>query len=91
MDQRRNRGKKLTRISRVLGFHPALSGEWKIVQSLWPILQASHDTKDIFVEKSLVSFRRARNIGDNLVRSRIERNKGGASGMKKCDKARCHM
>ena len=35
-----------------------------------------------------MSFRRPSNTGVNLVRSRIERNKGGATGMKKCDKAR---
>lgn len=34
-----------------------------------------------------MSFRRSRSIGDNLVRSGIERNKGGAAkSMKKCEK-----
>ena len=61
----------------VLNFHPAFSGVREIVESLWPLLQVSDDTLQIFKDKKpLISFRRPRNLADNLVRSKIKRSSG---------------
>ena len=58
----------------VLDFHPAFLGLRGIVESLWPMLQASDDITKIFKDKKpLISFRRPRNLVDNLGRSKIKR------------------
>ena len=57
----------------VLNFHPALSGVSQKVKSLWPVLHASDEMKEVFKDiKPLISFRRPRNLADNLVRSKIK-------------------
>ena len=76
----------------VLDFHPAFSNVRGIVESLWPMLQASDDFKKIFKDKKpLISFRRPRNLADNLVRSKIKTFSDKGKGMKKCGKARCQI
>ena len=74
----------------VLNFHLAFSGVRGIVESLWPMLQASDDIKEISKDKKfLISFRRPRNFADNLVRSKIKRLSD--KGMRKCGKPRCQI
>ena len=78
----------------VLNFHPALSGISQKVKSLWPVLHASDDMNEVFKDiKPLISFRRPRNLADNLVRSKIKEasNTREDKGMKKCGKSRCQI
>ena len=76
----------------VLNFHPAFSGARGIVESLWPVLQASDNIKEIYKDKNpLISFRRPRNLADNLVRFKINRLRDKEKGMRKCGKSRCQI
>ena len=76
----------------VLNFHPALSGVGEVVNSLWPVLQASDGMREILGDmKPLISFRRPRNLADNLIRSKVKKVNVEGKGMKKCDKARCQI
>ena len=78
----------------VLNFHPALSEVNDKVNSLGSIMHASDEMKEVFKDKRpLISFRRPRNLADNLVRSKIKRDAdtGKAKGMKKCGKSRCQI
>ena len=76
----------------VLNFHPALSGVGEVVNSLWPVLQASEGMREILGDmKPLISFRRPRNLADNLIRSKVKKVNVEGKGMKKCDKARCQI
>ena len=52
----------------MVNFHPALSGIGKVVNSLPPILHTSDDMK-FFGGKPIVSFRRSRNLKDELGQS----------------------
>ena len=69
-DTRNQRKENSNRIPLVVNFHPALSGIGKIVHSLWPILHASEE--GFFGEKSIIAFRRPRNLKDELVRSKLK-------------------
>ncbi len=52
----------------VLNFHPALSEVSDTVNSLWSIMHASDEMKEVFKNKKpLISFRRLSNLADNLV------------------------
>ena len=79
----------------VLNFHLALSGvSHEKVKSLWSVLHASDEMKEVLKDtKPLISFRRPRNLADNLVRSKIKRaaNTRKDKGMKKCGKSRCQI
>jgi hypothetical protein len=47
----------------VLNFHPALSEVSDKVNSLWSVLHASDEMKEVFKDKKpLISFRRPRNL-----------------------------
>ena len=72
-------------------FHPALSGIGKVVNSLWPILHTSDDMKKVFGEKPIVSFRRPRNLKDELVTAKLRDERVINVGMKKCGKSRCKV
>ena len=67
-----NKKNEFERIPLVINFHPELSGIGKNVDSLWPILQASDDMKQIFKEKPLVSCTRLRNLKHKLVRPKFK-------------------
>jgi hypothetical protein len=41
--------------------------------------------------KPLISFRRPRNLADNLIRSKVKKVNVEGKGMKKCDKASCQI
>ena len=50
-----------------------MSGVSQKFKSLWPVLHASDEMKEVFKDtKPLISFRRPRNLADNLVRSKIK-------------------
>ena len=64
------------------------------VKSLWPVLHASDEMNEVFKDtKPLISFRRPRNLADNLVRSKIKEdtNTRKDKAMKKCGKSRCQI
>ena len=90
--QRKEKDLKSNMLPLVLNFHPALSGVGEVVNSLWPILQASEGMRGILGDmKPLISFRRPRNLADNLIRSKVKKVNVEGKGMKKCDKARCQI
>ena len=62
----------------------------RIVKSLCPILHASDDMKNTFGDEPIVAFRKPRNLGDEIVRSRLK-NVVVNKGMRKCDKSRCKI
>ena len=66
-----NKKKELERTPLVINSHPALSGVGRIVDSLWPILQASDDMRQVLKKKPLVSYKRPRNLKDKLVRAKF--------------------
>ena len=45
----------------------------------------------IFVDKPMVAFKRARNLDDDLVKSRLKRHREEKRGMRKCGKTRCQI
>ena len=48
--------------------------------------------KNVFEVRPLISYRRPRNLKDELVRSRLKKGEGGYSkGMKRCGKTRCQI
>ena len=71
-----------------LNYHSALSKINGIIDSLWPVLHASDAVKKCFEARPLISYRRSRNLIDELVRSRIKKGEGGYSkGIKRCGKS----
>ena len=70
-------------------FHPALSGNSRIISPLWSILHALKDMKSVFEENPIVAFRRPRNLRDELVRSKLNKVRDKMEGIKKCGKSRC--
>ena len=40
----------------VMNFHSALSGVGNIIDSIWPILHASDDMKEIFQNKPMIAY-----------------------------------
>ena len=47
--------------------------------------------KRVFGEKTIVSFRRSRNLKDELVRAKLKDERVISVGMKKCGKSRCKV
>ena len=45
----------------------------------------------VFVDKPMVAFRRLRNLGDDLVKSRLKRHRKENRVMKKCGKTSCQI
>ena len=66
----------------MVNFHSALSGIEKVVNSLWPILHTSDDMKRVFGEKPIVSFRRPKNLKDELVKAKLKDERVISVGMK---------
>ena len=58
-----------------MNFDSAFSRVGKKINPLWYILQASDDTKAVFVDKPMVAFRRPRNLEDDLAKSRLKRDR----------------
>ena len=83
--------KQSKRMPLVVKFHRAFSGLDKIIKSLWPILHASEDMKNVFIERSMVVYRRPPNLKNCLVRSTIKRENNNDKGMRKCGKSRCQI
>ena len=56
-----------------LNYHSSLSKINDIIDSLWPVLHASDAMKIFFEARTLLSYRRPRNLKDELVISRIKK------------------
>ena len=54
------------------------------------ILKNDPETSAIFIDNPLISFRRNKNIRDNLVRSALRQNLPAPSGTFSCSRARCY-
>ena len=57
----------------VLNYHSALSKINGIIDSLWPVVHASDAMKKHFVARQLISYRKPRDLKDELVRSRVKK------------------
>ncbi|GFR74522.1 hypothetical protein ElyMa_005756200 [Elysia marginata] len=68
-------------------YHPHNLSARKIVLNNLSILQADPDAREVFDEPPLVVYRRAKNIRDMLVRSRISASHD--SGTRPCRRPRC--
>ena len=69
---RDRKGRENTRDVLVLTYHPALNKKvYKILNDNFNILQHDTEHKQLFTEKPLVSFRRAKSLKDLLVRARL--------------------
>ena len=60
----------------VLSYHPCLSKKvHDIVKNAFPILQSDAEHRRVFPELPMVTYRRAKSLGDILVRARVPREK----------------
>ena len=84
---------KVNRMPLVMNFHPALSAVGNIIDSIWPIIHASDDMKEIFRDKSIIPHRRPKHFKDVFVRAKLKCECSDLRdiGMKKCGKSRCQM
>ena len=58
-----------TRIPLVLTYHPALHKVYEIIRANENVLLVDNEHKNVFKDKIFVSFRRAKNLKDKLVRA----------------------
>ena len=77
------------RLNLVLRYHPALSRNvHDIIKKHLTILQLNEQHKKVFSEAPRVTFRRAKNLKDNLVRASLPKSKqifeSGCCGKKRC-------
>ena len=87
-----NRGRG-ERIPFVVTYHPAFNLIYNIVSRLQHMLDASAEHKKVFPNKPLVSFRRAKNLKDNLVRAKLAplQQEDQLKGCYQCGKSRCQV
>ena len=74
------RGSSDERVTLSIDFHPAFSRIGNKMREFVNILHASDDMRQIFTEPPRVSFRRPKNLKNELVRSKVgirRSNKGG--------------
>ena len=60
-----------TRIALVLTYHPALHKVYEIIRGNENVLLVDNEHKNVFKDKIFVSFRRAKNLKDKLVRGKL--------------------
>ena len=87
-----NRGRG-ERIPFVVTYHPAFNLIYNIVSRLQHMLDASEEHRKVFPNKRLVSFRRAKNLKDNLVRTKLAplQQEDQLKGCYQCGKSRCQV
>jgi len=74
----------------VLSYHPCLSKKvHSIVKNAYPILQSDAEHRRVFSDLPMVTYRRAKSLGDILVRARVPKEKsyvgcGGCNGRRDC-------
>ena len=55
----------------VLTYHPALHKVYEIIRGNENVLLVDNEHKNVFKDKIFVSFRRAKNLKDKLVRAKL--------------------
>ena len=76
----------------VVTFHPALKVVRDILRRLHIMLEASEEHRKLFKDQPLVVFRRAPNLKDSLVRSRLPKLQTEVvRGCFRCGKSRCQV
>ena len=90
---RESKSKDGTRIPLVLTFHPALNEVHEILRKCENILLVDREHRRIFSGKLFVSFRRAKNFKDTLVRAKLqpENEELVEKGTHKCNGRRCQI
>ena len=74
----------------VLSYHPCLSKKvHDIVKNAYPILQSDAEHRRVFADLPMVTYRRAKSLGDILIRARVPRDKSyegcrGCNGRSDC-------
>ena len=63
--------KRLERVPLVIDYNPANPNFNKIIEKHWSLLDLSKKCKDTFALKPIISYRRPKNLGDNLVRAAL--------------------
>ena len=74
------------RIPLVLTYHPALNRVYDILRDISNILLAGPEHKKLFQNKIFLSFRRAKNLKDKLVRAKLPNSDDGGLSAKGCYK-----
>ena len=74
------------RIPLVLTYHPALNRVYDILRDISNILLAGPEHKKLFQNKIFLSFRRAKNLKDKLVRAKLPNSDDGGLSVKGCYK-----
>ena len=74
------------RIPLVLTFHPALNRVYDILRDISNILLVGPEHKKLFQNKIFLSFRRAKNLKDKLVRAKSPNSDDGGLSVKGCYK-----
>ena len=90
---RESKSKDGTRIPLVLTFHPALNEVHEILRKCENILLVDREHRRVFSGKLFVSFRRAKNVKDTLVRAKLqpENEELVEKGTHKCNGRRCQI
>ena len=68
---RQNKDQKDGRIPLVLTYHPALNKVYDILRKSSNVLLVDQKHKELFQNKVFLSFRRAKNLKDQLVRAKL--------------------
>ena len=85
------RGNSEGRVTLSIDFHPAFFRIGYKMRELVNILHALDDMRQTFTELPRVSFRRPKNLKDELVRSKVGNRRSNKGGMVKCGKIRCQI
>ena len=90
---RESKSKDGTRIPIVLTFHPALNEVHEILRKCENILLVDREHRRVFSGKLFVSFRKAKNFKDTLVRAKLqpENEELVEKGTHKCNGRRCQI
>ena len=78
------------KIPLVLIFHPFNYKVREVISRNFLILNNDPETSAIFTDNPLISFRRNKNMRDNLVRSALRQNLPAPAGTFSCSRARCY-
>ena len=74
----------------ILTFHPFNYKVRDVISRNFQILKNDPETSAIFTDNPLISFRRNKNIRDNLVCSALRQNLPAPAGTFSCSRARCY-
>ena len=85
------RGDSDERVTLSIDFHPAFSSIGNKMREFVNILHTSDEMRQIFTKPPRVSFRRPKNLKDELVRSKVGNRRSNKGGMVKCGKIRCQI